>query len=226
MSDKKGQIDDCWKKIGVWGDSAKRCPKLESVMHCANCEIYIDVGRKLLESETPPGYLDEWATLLSISDENRKQSTVSAAVFRLGDEWLALPIAVFEEVVSFRSIHRIPHRKSPILKGLVNIRGELQLCVSLGQLLNITRGEMAGTNVVKGIYERLIVISYGGVRYAFPVSEMKGVYRYDMADLMDAPATAMHCTVHYIKGMLNWKGKHIGLIDHELLFPSLERGVM
>lgn len=125
-----------------------------------------------------------------------------------------------------RPVHTIPHRKSAILKGLTNIRGELQLCISIGRLMNITRGEIAGTNVIKGIYERMVVMSFNGVKFVFPVSEVRGVYRFSERDVQDAPATAMNCSVHYIKGMLDIEGRHVGIVDHELLFPALERAIL
>lgn len=125
-----------------------------------------------------------------------------------------------------RPIHSIPHRKSTILKGLANVRGELQLCVSIGRLMNITRGEISGTNVVKGVYERMVVISLQGLRFVFPVSEVRGVHRFDVKELKNAPATAMNCSVHYLKGMLTWENRHVGVIDQELLFPALERGIL
>jgi len=31
-------VDDCWNRIGVFGD--KSCPQLERHIHCRNCEVY------------------------------------------------------------------------------------------------------------------------------------------------------------------------------------------
>ena len=36
-----------------------------------------------------------------------------------------------------RPVHRIPHRSNDILIGLVNLRGQLQLCISLHGLLGV-----------------------------------------------------------------------------------------
>ncbi len=55
-------------------------------------------------------------------------------VFRLGDEWLALPVGVLVEVTRPRPPHRVPHRGG-LLAGVVNIRGELHLCVRFDLLL-------------------------------------------------------------------------------------------
>lgn len=225
MSEQK--IDDCWNKIGVWASSKQRsCPRLEEVIHCANCEIFSQAGKTLLEGEAPAGYLEEWAKLLAASKPKKNYDASSIILFRLGDEWLGVETGLLDEVVSIRPVHSIPHRKGSILKGLTNIRGELQLCVSLGRLMNITRGEITGTNVVKGIYERMVVMSFNGVKFVFPVSEMRGVYRFSEQSLLGAPATAMNCSVHYLRGMLDIEGRHVGIVDHQLLFSALERAIL
>ena len=227
MDDAGKKLDDCWNKIGVWArTNAHTCPQLKEVVHCANCERFSNAGRQLLEVDPPKGYLSEWAKFLAKSDQEKRYDACSSILFRLGDEWLGIETKLLEEVVSIRTIHSIPHRNSSILKGLANIRGELQLCVSVGSLLNITRGEITGTNVVKGIYERMVVVSYNGTKFVFPVSEIKGVYRYGNQDIQEAPATSMNCSVHYLKGMLDLEGRHVGIIDQTLLFPALERGIL
>ncbi len=220
------EVNDCWNKIGVWARGKKDCPELERVIHCANCEVFSAAGRRLLDTEAPEGYLEQWSEFFSKPQKAKEHDSSSVVLFRLGDEWFALSSMLMEEVVSVRPVHRVPHRKSNVLKGLINIRGELQICVSVGRLLNITKGDISGTNIVKGIYERMIVIKFEGARYVFPVSEVRGVHRYTESDIKYAPATIMNCSVHYLKGMLMVDGKHVGVVDHELLFPALDRGIL
>jgi chemotaxis-related protein WspD len=221
------EIDDCWNRIGVWANSKQRtCPLLDEVVHCANCEVFSLAGKTLLEGEAPAGYLEEWAKQLAAVKASKNYDSSSIILFRLGDEWLGIATGLLDEVVSIRPIHTIPHRRGSVLKGLTNIRGELQLCISIGRLMNITRGEISGTNVVKGIYERMVVMSFNSVKFVFPVSEVRGVYRFSENDLQEAPATAMNCSVHYLRGMLNLEGRHVGVVDHQLLFPALERAIL
>ncbi len=223
-------INDCWNKIGVWGREMPRCPELESVVHCINCKVYADAGRRLLDRNAPAEYIDErTAEVIKEGKKNQNRNTLSVVVFRVGDEWLGLPTNIFQEVVEFRKIHSIPHRRGKILRGLVNIRGELQLCVSLGKLLGIRCGEVHGNNVINGVYERMMLISKGDARYVFPVGEVRGILRYAQMELLSQPATALHNANNYLCGMLHWNEKgqerHIGCLDENLLFTSLERGV-
>lgn len=226
MNDDVNKINDCWNRIGVWSKSDRSCEQLPQYIHCANCPVFSSAGRQLLNNAPPEGYLLEWAEFLSVEQKEKERNTSSVILFRLGDEWLGMPSGLVDELVPMRKIHRVPHRKSAILRGLVTIRGELQICVSMGNLLNITRGEISGTNVIKGIYERLMVISLKGAKYVFPVSEVRGVHRYGAAAVRDAPATALNCSVHFLKGMLVVDNKHVGILDQELLFSALSRGML
>src|SRR5215212_8068457 len=89
-------VDDCWNRIGVRGD--RSCPELASVIHCFNCPVFASAGRRFLDAPSPPGYLDEWTRRLAAGDTDESANELSLLVFRLGDEWLALPVSVLVEV--------------------------------------------------------------------------------------------------------------------------------
>lgn len=117
-----GGRNDCWNQIGVAGDGT--CPELERVVHCRNCPVYSASGRHLLEREPPEDYLREWTQALAEEKgEDKAADTLSVLIFRLGQEWLALPTHVCQEVAEMRPIHILPHRSGPVLLGLANIRG-------------------------------------------------------------------------------------------------------
>ena len=127
--------EQCWNRIGVRGD--RSCPELLKFTHCNNCPVFAAAGRQVpRRARRRPGYLDEWTTRLAARDDTREGDESSVLVFRLGDEWLALPVAVLVEVTRPRPAHRIPHRGG-LLAGMANIRGELHLCVRLDLLLGV-----------------------------------------------------------------------------------------
>src|SRR5262249_15534027 len=127
-------MGDCWNHIGVRGD--RSCPELPTVGHCHNCPVFAAAGRRFLDGPSPDGYLDEWTWRWSAPVEEAAADLESVLIFRLGEEWLALPVRVLLEVTPAKSVHRIPHRGG-LLAGLVNVRGELHLCVWLAQLLGV-----------------------------------------------------------------------------------------
>jgi chemotaxis-related protein WspD len=131
--------DECWKHIGVVGDGT--CPELAAVVHCRNCPVFVAAGMRLFEREPPADYVEEQTRLLARKETAESSDTVAVAVFRIGEEWLAFAVDVVVEVCEPRIIHRIPHRSNDRLLGLVNIRGELQLCIGLGSLLGVAPGE-------------------------------------------------------------------------------------
>jgi chemotaxis-related protein WspD len=125
---------DCWNRIGVRGD--RSCPELAQYVHCQNCPVFAAAGRRFLDAPTPPGYLDEWTERLAAPAEEAAADLEGVLVFRLADEWLALSVHALVEVTTPRPVHRVPHRGG-LLAGLVNVRGELCLCVHLARLLGV-----------------------------------------------------------------------------------------
>lgn len=219
------EIHDCWNRIGVWGREMPRCPKLEQAVHCRNCEVYADSGRRILERALPPGYQAEWRGLLAEEKQVGRRDTRTALVFRLGDELLALPALLFNEVTEMRPIHRLPHRSNKTLLGLVNIRGELKLCVSLGNLLGLDKGLKVDGSGKTRRYERLVVISKADEQFVFPVSEVLGLERYSDSAVHAAPASVALANATYTTGMLALGDKRIACLDDELLFYTLSRSL-
>src|SRR5271154_1080040 len=79
-------------------------------------------AKKLLERRPENSYINEWTNLLMKEKDVAPQLTEgSVVVFRLHKEWLALSTLFFTEVAEKKVIHRIPHRNSPILLGVVNL---------------------------------------------------------------------------------------------------------
>jgi chemotaxis-related protein WspD len=217
-------VDDCWNKIGVWGRATPPCPKLEKVIHCRNCEIFSGVGRHLLDRPSPPDYVREWTELIAEKSKAVDHETASVLVFRVGDEWLALPTGIFREVSQMRPVHRIPHRTNQIVCGLANVRGELLIYISMGRLLGIKKGKRYALDSLKGSFaERLLVIEKKGHRYVFPVSEIYGIHRYLPAELHEAPTTIANASASFVKGIITLEHRHVGCLDEEVLFNSLTR---
>jgi chemotaxis-related protein WspD len=128
---------------------------------------------------------------------------------------------VFQEVSEQCTIRTLPHRRGGTLSGLVNIRGELVLCVSLEALLGLEKvAEKTGTSL-----RRLLICSPPAGRLAFPVSEVHGVHHCHPGDLRSAPATLGRAAGVYIVGVLPWKDKTVGCLDDELLFYALDKGL-
>src|SRR5688572_20303912 len=127
--------------------------------------------------------------------------TGSVFIFRLGSEWLGLISSVIDEVVEPRGIHSLPHRRDGIVRGLVNVRGQLTLCVALEPLFQLDAGSHAASgHVVLG--KRLVVLAMQDQRVAFEADEVHGSHRYDPASVSDVPATVAHSMSRFSTGVL------------------------
>jgi chemotaxis-related protein WspD len=220
--------DDCWNTIGVAGD--RTCYQLKTFIHCRNCPVYSDAGRSLLEQELPPGYLDEWTDLLRSSQGETNAvstaDTVSVGIFRLSGEWLALPAGLFKEVTQISVTHTLPHRSNHIFIGLVNIRGEIQLCISLKALLGLETGDVGKQNISPVVYERMVVVEREGSRWVFGVDEIYGIHRILPEQIGNVPATISKVAETYTKGIINWQGQNVCYLDDDLLFYTLAKKVL
>jgi chemotaxis-related protein WspD len=215
--------DSCWNSIGVRGDSS--CPELERYVHCRNCPVYAQAALSVLDGDTPAGYMGEWTTHFARPKRGADGETQTVVIFRIGAEWLALPMRAVTEVADLRPIHSLPHRRSDVVLGLANVRGELLVCVSLGRVLGLEQPAEAHREIRRGAHPRLLVIRHDNVRSACPVDEVHGVHRVRSREMKNVPTTVARATATYSTAILSWKGVSVGLLDDQLLCYTLQRSV-
>ena len=226
-------LNDWWNKIGVMGD--RSCGELKTVIHCRNCKVYSAAGRSLWELEAPPEYLQEWTDILSESSTQqtevgegtlvRATDTLSVIIFRLGNERLALPVNILQEVTPLYTIHTVPHRRNSVFLGLINIRGETLLCISIRDLLGLepVTESVDLSNSINP--QRMIVAGKNENKWVFPVDEVHGTYRFHLNEFKDAPVVISKASEAYTKGVVTWQGKKINFLDSELLLYTLSHKV-
>ncbi len=211
----------CWNDVGVQGNA--RCPELQKFFHCRACPVYSRRAVQLLDRPLPPGYRREWTDRFMQPRLLAAPARASAVLFRIHAEWLALPTQAFQEVAEHRSIHSLPHRRQGIVLGLVNVRGELLICVSLGCLLGLDQSP-AG-HAPSRTHDRLLVTGWDGHRLVIPTHEIGCIHRFQMSEIQEPPATLVRSTPTYIRGLLSWQGRTVGFLDAERLFAALNRSL-
>lgn len=230
-------LDRCWVTIGVMGD--RSCPKLVEAIHCRTCPIYTAAGRSLLDREAPANYRQTWAETLAeqapksqaIADD-RTQSSLSVAIFRLQQEWFALPAYLLKEITPLTPIHTLPHRNSNLLRGLVSIRGELHLCISLANLLELETPDnglaspSAAQAPTRSIHERMVVVEKNRATWVFPVQEMEGIHHCETHAFEALPTTVAKAKQVYTQSLLHWRDRSVSYLDDELLFYTLNRRIL
>ncbi len=227
-------IDDCWNQIGVWGD--RSCDQLETAIHCRNCPVYATAGRSLLERDVPIDYLaertaaiaapvDKSVRMLNLAEGDRHPvkgvgDTPSVILFRLGDEQFALPLKVLNEVTRSGAIHRLPHRSNDLVLGLINIRGEILILISLSHFLGLKTVENSSS------LSRLLVVGAPDRKWVFPVDEVHQVHRVQADKLKEVPVVVSQARESYTQGIIDWQTKKVNYLDADLLFYTLERNVL
>ncbi|WP_455212107.1 chemotaxis protein CheW [Kaarinaea lacus] len=215
---------DCWNKIGVWSRQPAKCEKLREVIHCRNCDVYTKAGRKVIEKRMPAEYLTQWTkSYAQIPPENHLKQC-SVIMFRLGMEWFCLPTMYCESVENPGSIHSIPRYSNQLFQGIVNIRGNLQLCFSLEALLQVVP-EDSNPLAKIGVYKRLVVLNYHQQYYVFLVDEVGGIDRIDDKSLEAAPATLSQRQAEFVKGIIVTNERSVAFLNAPPLFSALEEAI-
>ncbi len=142
--------------------------------------------------------------------------SLGVIVFRVGQEHFALSSNVVGQITEKKPVHRIPHQFGKILKGIVSIHGQLRLFVSLAHLLDLDEAEP----------HAFLMIEKEGEVWVFAVSEVYGLHRCDLARLQGVSVSAAKPAVNYLKGFFFWGDKTVGLLEEELLFFGLRRGIL
>jgi chemotaxis-related protein WspD len=252
-----GAVADCWNRIGVAGD--RSCPELSAQVHCRNCPVFAAAARTFFDRPPPEGYLDEWTRRIGVSGDHfgaqledrgagGGQSTISVLIFRLGCERLAFLTRVISEVTLPRTVHRIPHRSNAILIGLVNLRGELQLCVSLHGLIGVEAAPSEPPSALQlrtgsspelsmdrsaetfadpstRATERLIVVRdrRRSESWIFAADEVLGVHRIPAEQVRTVSSSLANPEVSFSQAILSWSGLKVALLDEERIFAALQR---
>lgn len=203
-------IDDCWNRIGIAGD--RSCPELPEHIHCRNCPVFSKAARNLFDRPAPEGYLKEWTAALSTTVQGVEDDFASLFVFRLGEEYLGLRTQLLVEVAPRRPIHRVPHRTNAVFRGLVNIRGQLQLCLSLHGLLGLP------DNATEKAF--MVVVEEGGERWVFLADEALGVHRVPRSILRKVPGTLANPLTSYTQAVFTLEDRHVGYLEEQRLLTA------
>lgn len=210
-------LDHCWRRIGVYGGD-QSCPMLMDTLHCRNCPVFSDAARTLFDRESEAEPAEDWHREMASEDGLRP-----ALVFRLGQQWLGLPPALVAEVAARQPIRRLAHRTTGRLEGVVNVRGELHLCVSLGELLGLGMRSDAGESA------RMVLVrddrdSRGQV-LAFRCEEVLGLQHFPNNSLEPAPDTLPEPLRECVEALFPTQTGHVAMLKGEAVLELLEQAL-
>jgi chemotaxis-related protein WspD len=213
-------IDDCWNRIGVRGD--RSCERLTQFLHCRNCPVHTDAAQRIMQRRAPAGHADDWAASYAAPAPAVRGDTVSHIVFRIGQEWLALPTACSTGIAPLAPVHRLPHRSNEVLTGVVNVDGKLVAQLSLAALLTIDDRQVADTGG-RHVYARLMVLQLEAHAVAVPVHEVHGIVQAHADYVQPLPATVNRAAARFLRGVLTLGALQVGVLDDGLLAYNILR---
>lgn len=214
-------VSGCWSDIGVYGNGS--CPELKGLIHCRNCPVYSAAGARFIDRPLPSDYRVEWTQHFAQQRRLIETGSASAIMFRIQQEWFALPTASFQEVAEKRPIHSLPRKREGNILGLANVRGELVVCVSVGHWLQLEN--LPSLETVREEYQRLLVLQWESNRLAFPVDEVQGPHRFQPHELSKLSAGAGRPKLRHAQALLHWQERAAGWLDPALIFSTLQQSV-
>jgi chemotaxis-related protein WspD len=187
---------------------------------------------QLLSRELPEEYRSEWTRRIAEVYQEQHTAARSVLIFRLGSEWLALSARCIRVVAEPRAPHPMPHRRG-LLQGLISVRGELLICVSLTTFLGLEHSLTLSTatdstsaaSVNSTAKEQVIVVVTDRGPLAFMVDEIYGFHQYHDEELREVPTTLAQSTATYTAAMLPWGEITVGFLDDQNLFYTLNRSL-
>lgn len=178
----------------------------------------------LLDRTPTPELIEEWtAHLASPKDRSEVDEPLALIVFRCTQQWFALAAQMFERICTSRPIRAVPFRTNDTFRGLVNIDGELSLCVSLPAILGFP--EMTDCRRRSSPRRRLCLISYRRERVAFEVDELLGYRKIPRNSFISAPANSIVTPATHTDSFCTLEGKLIGLLDTNKFSASIRRAL-
>ncbi|SOZ18265.1 signal transducer, CheW-like protein [Cupriavidus taiwanensis] len=222
-------VDDCWRRIGVRGDGS--CPALAEHAHCRNCPTYAQAAAMLLDAQQLDQALQELPDAADDSgndsgndrgdDHAQDDSALACLVFRIGEEWLALPTAALGEVTAPSPVHSLPHRRDAAVLGLAAVRGNLLACLSLAHLFDTGAAQAE----LDAAGSRFLILGQGRAAIALPVAEIAGIVRVRRAALEPLPATLARGSARYTQALFVDQGRSVGLLDAAQVRQALARSL-
>lgn len=174
-------------------------------------------GDRLFERQPSPAELREWT--LALAQDNGQatvEETISSMVFEVAGEVLAFPTLDLQEVLEPVPIHRVPGRAGSLLRGLVNIRGRLELCVSLEHVLGIPAAPLVQDRAPK-----MLLAGREGRRFAFLTHRVIGIAKIPRS------ALAEYHEGQHIRQRFTWDRRLVGMLDlatlHDAVLDGLRR---
>ncbi|HFE37338.1 MAG TPA: chemotaxis protein CheW [Gammaproteobacteria bacterium] len=217
---------DCWRKIGIWGNESTRCEKLKLVKHCRNCEVFEQATRVAMTERRIKSDGSD-LTIEELVEKKTASGNKSLMPFRISNQCFAVPCSAVTTISDKVAIHSIPHNQSLLVKGLVAINHEVYTFISLEDLLGLERYKpTANESQLHSLFNRMLVVDFLGREVVFYVDEVYQIYRYfeNVVRDVDSGFSNANLLQGVIENSGSWCGDchilNLGLVSNQLALST------
>ena len=190
----------CWRNIGVWGSTKPRCPSLAKVIHCKNCEVFAQAAKQVFMKQSSEQELFERSLdLYHNSDFEDHTREVSLLPFRVGPTWFCVSPQDVINVAQRSHVHKLPNRKSEVVKGLVAVEGQIYTCISLSYLMHIPRIE-SKSNLA--MFKRILILKVENKQLAIRVDEVRNISFVNNSEILAISPECPENVQPYVRSQL------------------------
>ena len=145
------------------------------------------------------------------------EKTIRVVFFTLGELLYAIEGAAIREILPLCPVAFVPGCPSSML-GIINVRGDLESVISLGQLLGMTESPPSR-------YSSILLAEAGGMRSGLTVDAIFDVAEVPESAVQPPPVTTPSALEDIVTGTITHRERAATLIQLERLFQEFKRGL-
>jgi purine-binding chemotaxis protein CheW len=148
-------------------------------------------------------------SLAQAEGEEASVETTGLLLFRLGEEWYAVPIDGVREIYNDYEVTRIPRVPGFIL-GVINVRGEIVSVTNLGEMMRVpSRTELD----IEGLLPSAIIVSTDACVTAIVVDEIGDIVDVPNESIEPPLSTLDKTQAEFVSGSVYVEGALIGIVN-------------
>lgn len=148
-------------------------------------------------------------SLAQAESEETSIETVGLLLFRLGEEWYAVPIEGVREIYNDYTVTRIP-RVPDFILGVINVRGEIISVTDLGEMMHVpSRTELE----IGGFLPSAIIVSNDSCVTAIVVDEIGDIVDVPRESIEPPLSTLDKTQAEFVSGSVYVNGQLIGIVN-------------
>lgn len=156
-------------------------------------------------------------SLSQAQDEEARVETTGLLLFRLGEEWYAVPIDGVREIYNEYAVTRIP-RVPEFILGVINVRGEIVSVTNLGEMMRVPSRTLLE---IDGLLPSAIIVATEACVTAIVVDEIGDIVDVPR-DAIEPPLSTLDKTqAEFVSGSVYVEGALIGIVNIEKVLEPI-----